>query len=230
MIALKCAMSERKKSSAPTARDYVQDGIIAMWHGIENVGWGVHDATSTSWVDLINGFDRTIITNGEWTDKSLRSTSGVMNATQGQNSPNASLFWDAFNTGEAVTFEMVATSLSDSRPSPWETLFKGKITRYADGLLYNGSGLFSFANGTRFGIGTIHSVMIADSVGGRLIINGTQVATHSTPFSTNAYPRRDFYANQCVGEIFCSRVYNRALTDAEIAHNYAIDKAMFNIT
>ena len=23
----------------PTARDYVQDGLIAMWDGIENVGW-----------------------------------------------------------------------------------------------------------------------------------------------------------------------------------------------
>ena len=31
------------------------------------------------------------------------------------------------------------------------------------------------------------------------------------------------------GEINCIRVYNRKLTDEEVAHNYAIDKARFNI-
>ena len=35
-----------------TAADYVQDGLIALWDGIENVDWGQHDGTSLSWVDL----------------------------------------------------------------------------------------------------------------------------------------------------------------------------------
>ena len=26
-----------------TAKDYAQNGLLAMWDGIENAGWGVHD-------------------------------------------------------------------------------------------------------------------------------------------------------------------------------------------
>lgn len=36
-----------------SARSYVNDGLIAMWDGIENAGWGVHDAAPTAWTDLI---------------------------------------------------------------------------------------------------------------------------------------------------------------------------------
>ena len=29
----------------PTARDYVQDELVAMWDGKENAGWGQHNAS-----------------------------------------------------------------------------------------------------------------------------------------------------------------------------------------
>ena len=53
--------------SGPTAKDYVQDGLIAMWDGIENAGWGSHDSDITIWKDLIGGIgdatiDRNLIT------------------------------------------------------------------------------------------------------------------------------------------------------------------------
>ena len=38
-------------SGMPTAKDYVQDGLIAMWDGVENAGWGVHDPNATVWKD-----------------------------------------------------------------------------------------------------------------------------------------------------------------------------------
>lgn len=56
MIALKCAMFGRKKSD-PTARDYVQDGLVVLYDGIENVGWGEHDGTASAWVDLAGTLD-----------------------------------------------------------------------------------------------------------------------------------------------------------------------------
>ena len=40
------------KNVSYTAADYVQDGLIALWDGIENVGWGEHDDNATSWIDL----------------------------------------------------------------------------------------------------------------------------------------------------------------------------------
>lgn len=46
----------------PTAKSYVQDGLVAMWDGIENAGYGVHDAAATTWTDLSgNGYDAKII-------------------------------------------------------------------------------------------------------------------------------------------------------------------------
>lgn len=47
----------------PTARDYVQDGLVAMWDGIENVGLdNPHSDSTTTWKDLSgNGYDAKII-------------------------------------------------------------------------------------------------------------------------------------------------------------------------
>lgn len=36
-----------------TAKSYVQNGLLAMWDGIENAGFGVHDPDATYWVDLV---------------------------------------------------------------------------------------------------------------------------------------------------------------------------------
>ena len=40
LINLRNAMMMEKRK--PTARDYVQSGLVAMWDGIENAGWGRH--------------------------------------------------------------------------------------------------------------------------------------------------------------------------------------------
>lgn len=40
-------------SSSPTAKNYVQDGLVAMWDGIENAGWKTHRSNLP--VDLIGG-------------------------------------------------------------------------------------------------------------------------------------------------------------------------------
>ena len=37
------------------------------------------------------------------------------------------------------------------------------------------------------------------------------------------------YPEGFIGKIFSIRIYNRALTAADIAYNYAIDKARFNL-
>ena len=39
---------------------YVTDGLIAMWDGEWNVGLGIHDSSSTTWVDLVGDKDVTL--------------------------------------------------------------------------------------------------------------------------------------------------------------------------
>lgn len=38
-----------------SAKSYVQNGLDAMWDGIENIGWSMHDENSQEWVDLVGG-------------------------------------------------------------------------------------------------------------------------------------------------------------------------------
>jgi hypothetical protein len=48
-----------------TAKLYIQDGLVAMWDGIENTGWGTHDANATVWKDLVGTRD-VPMTNVSW--------------------------------------------------------------------------------------------------------------------------------------------------------------------
>ena len=41
-----------------SAKDYVQDGLVAMWDGIENAGWGQHDPSGL--VELVSGTAATL--------------------------------------------------------------------------------------------------------------------------------------------------------------------------
>ena len=49
MLGARTAVWAKSGSVVPTARDYVQDGLVAMWDGIENAGWGVHYYSDTVW-------------------------------------------------------------------------------------------------------------------------------------------------------------------------------------
>ena len=52
-----------------TSASYVQDGLIAQWDGIDNVGIGGHDATATVWKDLAGNYDLSLLAGGSWSDK-----------------------------------------------------------------------------------------------------------------------------------------------------------------
>ena len=48
-------VNNAQDSIKPTAKDYIQDGLIAMWDGVENVAWEQHSDQLEQWNDLING-------------------------------------------------------------------------------------------------------------------------------------------------------------------------------
>ena len=51
----------------PTAADYVQDGLLVQWDGIDNAGTGVHDPAATTWKNLAGGgYDLTLTNNAAW--------------------------------------------------------------------------------------------------------------------------------------------------------------------
>ena len=47
---------------ALTARSYVSQGLVTMYDGIENAGWGTHGTgTLYSWADLAGGYAASIV-------------------------------------------------------------------------------------------------------------------------------------------------------------------------
>ena len=69
--------------TTPTARDYVQDGLVAMWIGTENAGWGVCDTNAQTFVNLVGDgvYDLHLTDGTTWEDGGLVLREGMYAAT-----------------------------------------------------------------------------------------------------------------------------------------------------
>ena len=47
------AIADEGKSTS----DYVQDGLVAQWDGVENAGVGLHEDSPSAWVDIVGGLE-----------------------------------------------------------------------------------------------------------------------------------------------------------------------------
>lgn len=54
--------------AATTADYYVQDGLVAHWDAIDNAGTGAHDASATTWKNLVDGGIDLTIRDAQWAD------------------------------------------------------------------------------------------------------------------------------------------------------------------
>ena len=54
------SLSVALNALALSTSNYVQDGLVACWDGIENAGVGVHDPVATVWKDVVGGREFTL--------------------------------------------------------------------------------------------------------------------------------------------------------------------------
>lgn len=209
----------------PTARDYMQDGLIAMWDGIENAGCGVHDPNATTWTEVIGGKTFDLSSGIEFGDDCARTTSDF-----------SGVRWAL--TPDKEFQHLTAVFKTSSTEIQFVVL--GLKTRQCIGV-----------SGSSFGIGLRQAIPANNIVGNRFSISANY-ATASSQTADSAYvngvenTNRSYvnYANPLsgglaigggynsmpfFGEIFNIRIYSRELTAEEIAANYAIDKARFNL-
>ena len=230
---------ERRGAPAgPTARDYVQNGLIAMWDGIENAGWGVHDAAATTWKDLVGSRNLTLA-NAAFSSTSLyreSSSAGYMAYDAG----------GRFSCPSGYTVEICSQLMFDGLAIivnvmfnfdgvNQNTCFKARMRASGYGQYGVGPLLSTYKTYSppwpRNGInGTITYMSSLDS-----FYNAIQMEEDSslTFPAGNAYSSGVALGNNSVyavyGNIYSARIYSRALTVAEIAANYAIDKVRFNL-
>ena len=231
---LKLYGDRKMMKTMPTAKDYIQDGLVAMWDGIENAGWGVHNPNATVWTDLTGNLEpfqlpkvATVGTN--YIDFNHGSTNFVSHS------------FSSVKTIE-VGFSVLPTTERGAG------LHFGTVRSYARGLslfpymyigvsqvIQHASTVFDFSYDAEIDEFTTASLTIEDG-----IWTGFTKASQKKTVSRNEGFIIDSsvsFGNYVAGGIergfgrkaLFSRLYNRALTDAEIAANYAIDKARFNL-
>ena len=226
----------------PTARNYVQDGLIAMWDGIENAGWGVHDGASTEWVDLVGGADFTLTENGSFDESSF-----VCNGLSAKG--------DGISLGLGYTIECV--TYADSVRG-YRCAFNLDRIRMRKSFVFYRTYCHLTGGGSQFGTppvsvgahswsAVVSEPLLPSSDHLRMFslyfIDGQMSDEYQTGNWAGTWKSTDYSDFASIGSlnlngsdvypfterIHSIRAYNRSLTPSEVAANYAIDKARFNL-
>ena len=223
-------------TAATSTADYVQDGLVAHFDGIDNAGTGTHDPNATTWTDLVSGLVATKATSDaigvEENHYHFTGKGSCFHVT-------IPSFMDEMTANGGFTIEYVAsyTSLNGQLGIGAEMGYSGMYFQ-GDNLTYTtasgqcGSWLASAA-GT---VGTGSIVYTADCSKDTVepyyngaLSHGNRAVTWSA-----SYPPSGILAignmaagYAAVGDIYSVRVYNRRLTAAEVAANRAVDVRRF---
>ena len=206
-----------------SAKSYVQNGLVAQWDGIENAGYGRHQAQRSEWVDLKGGKSFSLTKSASFTDDAL-----VCDGTGYAGIMKGSIPSSKIVTAEIV-FEIVATHGNSCLFSTGD--HKGFYER-CFGVVSGGTTLV-FSDHV---IGKVakgrHSCHLNFS-NGEFYINGAR-GVSSGKGTLDAMPARGdgfyiggFKNSAIVCKIHSIRFYDRNLTDEEIKRNYQIDKERF---
>ena len=229
-------------SSTPTARDYVQDGLVAMWDGIENAGWNQHDASATTWTDLVGGVVAQL-TRGhggssrnpdmQWGDNALiypstLSCAEFNLASLGDSATievaysdfqKISLYFALFDTfDDQLNFFKSSGDLGDN--------LRCAVYGVRTGVIAGSSSILS-ANGESGSVAMFFSPGVAGLQSGALRVTSAIVAYN--PAAKKWGIGGPYSSNFWTGKIHSFRLYSRALTAAEVAANCAIDAARFGL-
>lgn len=207
---------------SPTIDDYVKSGIVFWLDGIENTRNG-HDAASSKWYDLSSSQRNVTYNSGSVIGADCCIPNGSMSVTRDS------------GISTSYTIEVVVELISTGGPQmimPWKGNNYGTVWIGTSGVFYCSAGGSGGAKGVTMpaGINTYAARGKANiSINGvaTTIINNNSTWSNTANcigYYTSAYP------DICRSKLYAIRIYNRLLTDAEVAQNAAIDAARFGRT
>ena len=218
----------------PSSADYVQDGLVAQWDGLDNVGTGVHNPNATVWKNLAGTgsiYDLTLTNSATWNAEGRALVANGLSAFAPATAPEyktievvckrtSSEGRILFNSGYKTRFVLfdkgstMRTYFTGDTSSEKTTLqmlqqfSPSEINFFAARYDDNGNVASVFKDANQREEGMYYNEWNAGkgiTVGGRI--------------STSDYP---WY-----GEVYAIRLYNRRLTKAELARNCRIDCKRF---
>ena len=233
MVGARTSAWARAGGVVPTARDYVQDGLVAMWDGIENSGFGVHDQNATVWKDLI-GSDDLIMRNCKFEQDSIVSDSQINVSAYSsitRNFGDMSLEVAFRDNIKRVNHDLLSL---DVKPGTGIVVFGGQDENSTLDWWVLGNDTYVAANTLGNTNPTSSSITLSSGLF-RFYRIGLEISSLKTSYNDitgflSLFSLRNSEGrHNLIGAIYCVRLYSRALTAEEIAHNYAIDKARFNL-
>ena len=208
----------------PNPLPYVMDGLIAWYDGIWNAGIGVHDGTATTWTNLVDGDTVALGPYMEFAADGVRCTSerttGIITGIAASGIHCIEAVGD-LDRVTSPTFYVLSSQQKTIIPYVGtETL----LTNNSRGMSVSLLGLHSVS--VNYG-----SIAESAHVDGQAVAVGTSARNISSgSFQGVVRIGGRYSANLgATGTYHCIRVYNRQLTVAEVAANYAADRERFGI-
>ncbi len=241
-----CAIYAVFRSNTPPAvstadYDYVTNGLVVWYDGVDNAGVGTHDATTSTWTDLSgNGRDATLNSIATWTDN------GWENGTTGYPvSLPAAANAAVASTIATRTFTLEFTACP-SRTTSRENYF-GSYNTGGLGiehnssaksigqirLYYNGNPNYDTDVTQAAGESAVFSLVSGASnqrlykngalaLEGATTVGATRLSANATYYIGNDASRP---SNAFRGKFHSFRLYDRLLTEEEVVRNAAADRA-----
>ena len=226
-----------------SAKSYVQDGLVAMWDGIENAGWGVHDANATTWKDLTgNEYDVNLSSAAKFVDNAMEVTALQTNVAIGTKAMP--------RNDNGYHYEIVC-SYDGTLSNKGIVIFTGgggdstiaysSVVLYAwaqysrkgfvfgnPATLYRANTDYTFT-GVHQGSGT-HDFSSYDGVVSDAVSFSNTIITRLTRSAVAFGTGEDATTRMPVGfRVHALRIYQSRLSEADRLANYAVDKARFNL-
>lgn len=235
-----------------TARDYVQNGLIEMYDSIENGGFGISDKTSKTWVPCV-GTKTISLSDSEYVsdDDTIVLTSSKTAANHYDDIPNP-VAGDITIEGAVVTANVSWQTQSFMMLQQHNYAINGfQLFWNSNNAVKNRFGFAQNYNDTSvnfytypFSAGEKATATVVFHRQSRLMdiyVKAEKKSTIEIPENIVVFDDNGTRWNRTLLNLHCSvggaeeikignaRWYSRALTAAEIATNYAVDKARFKI-
>lgn len=244
----------RQLSAEMSAKNYIQNGLVAMWDGIENIGWKQHSDSASAWVNLMgnSNYNFTLM-NASWASDGLitnqsydRAAESISSIAYTSNLTTEIVFeiYAVPSVGRHVFFKLGSTLKSGSSNRVMRGLaFKTDPPigwQFKNNSVMTNSGYNTPPINTPLSIATVYAVpsgstsdMISQNPIRIVINNQAQSLTWGVDGFASSFAgmfiSTTSNSNGFYGKVHAIRIYNRQLSNTEIGQNYAIDKQRFGI-
>ena len=243
LLAVTATLCAMNLARGETTAQYVRDGLLACWDGVENAGYGMHDDSPSAWVDLVGGLEIAI---PEWVTAESNGFYSV-SSTGTRTYPTIS---SIPGLGDNVTIEVVAERVMWRKTDNYNNLQPAISSPYGQlGYRFNAtSGVYYLlpistagkvelyninSNSGGFNVSKCHTyaarVTLPKHASNAMVVDGVAVGGFTSGnYSANKPSIWTFFnAQRADIRIYAIRVYSRRLTDDELASNRAVDVSRF---